>query len=166
MSLSGLMDELSQARTKKKELLEQMDSLIPWGNFGYKAHIGVDKDSGLVHTVKATAANVHDVTMTSELLSGEEEAVYGDSGYLGAEKREDAVVRNKNGKKIRYKAIRSIGAPLSSRMPRDVPRHRSNAGSMRNPPSEQKSNTFLRLSKTDFDTERRDTGGCENRPQN
>ncbi len=74
--------------------------------FGYKAHIGVDKDTGLVHTVKATAANVHDVTMTPELLTGEEETVYGDSGYLGAEKREDAVVRNKNGKKIRYKINR------------------------------------------------------------
>ena len=30
--------------------------------FGYKAHIGVDKDSGLTHTVKATPANIHDVT--------------------------------------------------------------------------------------------------------
>lgn len=70
--------------------------------FGYKAHIGVDKDTGLVHTLKTTAANVHDVTMTPELLSGEEETVYGDSGYLGAEKREDAVIWNKDGKKIRY----------------------------------------------------------------
>ena len=70
--------------------------------FGYKAHIGVDKDSGLVHTVKVTSANTHDVTMTSELLHGEEECIYGDSGYTGAEKRDDAVVRNKSGKKIRY----------------------------------------------------------------
>ena len=52
----------------------------------------MDKDSGLVHTVKATAANVHDVSETSKLLTGEEEAVYGGSGYLGAGKREDAVV--------------------------------------------------------------------------
>lgn len=74
--------------------------------FGYKAHIGVDKDTGLVHTVKATAANVHDVTMMAELLTGEEETIYGDSGYLGADKREDAVIRNKNGKKIRYKINR------------------------------------------------------------
>ena len=74
--------------------------------FGYKAHVGVDKDTGLVHTVKVTAANVHDVTMTAELLTGEEESVYGDSGYLGADKREDAVVRNKKGKKIRYKINR------------------------------------------------------------
>ena len=75
-------------------------------HFGYKAHIGVYKDTGLVHTLKVTSANVHDVTMTAQLLSGEEKTVYGDSGYLGAEKREDAVLRNKNGKKIRYKINR------------------------------------------------------------
>ena len=75
-------------------------------HFGYKAHIGVDKDSGLVHSVKVTAANVSDVATTPELLTGEEETVYGDSGYLGAEKREDAVVQNKQGKKIRYKINR------------------------------------------------------------
>ena len=43
---------------------------------------------------------------TSKLLTGEEEAVYGDSGYLGAGKREDAVVRNKSGHKIKYKINR------------------------------------------------------------
>ncbi len=75
-------------------------------HFGYKAHIGVDKDTGLVHTLKVTAANIHDVTMTAELLSGGEDTVYGDSGYLGAEKREEAVLRNSNGKKIRYKINR------------------------------------------------------------
>lgn len=74
--------------------------------FGYKAHIGVDRDSGLVHTVKATSANVHDVRMMPELLHGEEETVNGDSGYVGAEKREDAIVRNKKGKKIRYQINR------------------------------------------------------------
>ena len=66
----------------------------------------MDKDTGLVHTLKATAANVHDVTMLPQLLSGEEKTVHGDSGYLGAEKREDAVLRNKNGKKIQYKINR------------------------------------------------------------
>ena len=75
-------------------------------HFGYKAHIGVDRDTGLVHTLKVTAANVHDVTMTAQLLNGEEKTVYGDSGYLGAEKREDAVLRNKDGKKIHYKINR------------------------------------------------------------
>ena len=75
-------------------------------HFGYKAHVGVDKDTGLVHTLRTTAANVHDVTMTPQLLSGEEETVHGDSGYLGAEKREDAMLRNKDGKKIQYKINR------------------------------------------------------------
>ena len=32
--------------------------------------------------------------------------LYGDSGYIGAEKRHDAIVRNKQGKKIRYKQNR------------------------------------------------------------
>ncbi len=62
--------------------------------FGYKAHVGVDSKSGLVHSLEVTAANVHDVTMTSELLTGEEEVVYGDSGYIGAEKRDDAIVNS------------------------------------------------------------------------
>ena len=75
-------------------------------HFGYKAHIGADRDSGIVHTVRATAANTHDVTMTSGLLHGEEETVHGDSGYIGAEKREDAIVKNKAGKKLQYSISR------------------------------------------------------------
>ena len=75
-------------------------------HFGYKAHIGVDKDSGLVHTLKVTSANVHDVSMTSQLLTGDENVVYGDSGYVGAEKREDAILSNNSGKKIKYKTNR------------------------------------------------------------
>ena len=75
-------------------------------HFGYKAHISVDKDSGLVQKVKVTAANVSDVSTMPELLTGEEEVVYGDSGYLGAQKREGAILKNKQGKKIRYKINR------------------------------------------------------------
>ena len=74
--------------------------------FGYKAHVGVDRDSGLVHTVKVTAANVHDVNVTAELLTGEEETVHGDSGYIRCEKRPEAIIRNKAGKQIRYKINR------------------------------------------------------------
>ena len=96
--------------TKNKEKKRDPDAhQVKKGNtwhFGYKAHIGVDKDSGLVHTVEATPANVHDVAEVPKLLTGEEEAVYGDSGYLGAGKREDAVVRNKAGRKIKYKINR------------------------------------------------------------
>ncbi len=58
-------------------------------HFGMKAHIGVDAESGLVHTVLATPANVHDVTQTHALLHGEEQHVHGDAGYVGAEKREE-----------------------------------------------------------------------------
>ena len=70
--------------------------------FGFKAHIGVDDSSGLVHTVKVTPANKHDVTMTAELMHGDEERLYGDSGYLGADKRENAILKNRSGKKIKY----------------------------------------------------------------
>lgn len=66
----------------------------------------MDKDSGLVHTVKVTSANVHDVTMLSELLAGEESVVYGDSGYLGADKQEDSMIKNNTGKPVRYKINR------------------------------------------------------------
>ena len=63
-------------------------------HFGYKAYVGVDRDTGLAHTVKVTAANIHDVTMMAELVTGEVDTVHGDSGYLGAEKREGAVLRS------------------------------------------------------------------------
>jgi IS5 family transposase len=55
--------------------------------FGMKVHIGVDKDSGLIHSVVTTAANVHDLTQAGELLHGDEAVVYGDSGYQGIAKR-------------------------------------------------------------------------------
>ncbi|MEB1834187.1 IS5 family transposase [Xanthomonas campestris pv. campestris] len=57
--------------------------------FGMKAHIGVDEFSGLVHHVHCTAANVADVTVTHALLHGKEDSVFGDSGYTGADKREE-----------------------------------------------------------------------------
>ena len=58
--------------------------------FGMKAHIGVDADSGLVHTVIGTAANVNDVTQGHALLHGEEVDVFADAGYQGATKRAEA----------------------------------------------------------------------------
>ena len=58
--------------------------------FGMKAHIGVDAESGLVHTVKATAANANDVTEANALLHGDETDAFGDAGYQGAHKRPDA----------------------------------------------------------------------------
>jgi len=100
----------ASSSTKKHEKQRDPDAhRTKKGNqwhFGYKAHIGVDKDSGLVQKVKVTAANISDIATMPELLTGEEEVVYGDSGYLGADKREDAVLKNKQGKKIRYKINR------------------------------------------------------------
>ena len=59
-------------------------------HFGMKAHIGVDADSGLVHTVRGTAANVNDVVEANRLLHGQESDAFGDAGYQGAAKRPDA----------------------------------------------------------------------------
>ena len=56
---------------------------------GMKVHTGVDAGTGFVHTIEGTAANVSDVSMTSELIREDDEVVYGDSGYLGAEKRDE-----------------------------------------------------------------------------
>ena len=96
--------------TKNQEKQRDPDAhQVKKGNtwyFGYKAHVGVDKDTGLVHTVEVTGANTHDVVMTSKLLTGDEESVYGDSGYLGADKREDSIRRNRQGRRIRYRINR------------------------------------------------------------
>lgn len=58
-------------------------------HFGMKAHIGVDANSGLVHTMVGTAANVSDITQAQALLHGDETDVFGDAGYQGIEKREE-----------------------------------------------------------------------------
>jgi len=57
--------------------------------FGMKCHIGVDAGSGFVHTVEVTAANEHDITVAAKLIRDDDEVVYGDSGYIGIEKREE-----------------------------------------------------------------------------
>ena len=58
--------------------------------FGMKAHIGVDAESGLVHTVRGTSGNVNDVVEANALLHGQESEAFGDAGYQGAHKRPDA----------------------------------------------------------------------------
>jgi transposase, IS5 family len=56
--------------------------------FGMKMHTGTDAESGLVHTIEATAANVHDANVLAQLLHGEEEALYGDSAYHSQQLKE------------------------------------------------------------------------------
>jgi len=58
--------------------------------FGMKAHIGVDMESGLVHTVTTTPANTADVSEVDKLLHGKECMVFADAGYVGADKRAPA----------------------------------------------------------------------------
>ena len=55
--------------------------------FGMKVHIGVDAQTGVVHSISTTLANVHDVTEAHRLLHGGETRVWGDSGYAGVGKR-------------------------------------------------------------------------------
>jgi IS5 family transposase len=59
-------------------------------HIGVKAHIGVDAESGLVHSVVGTDANVNDVTQAGALLHGQETTAFGDAGYRGVHKREEA----------------------------------------------------------------------------
>ena len=63
-------------------------------HFGMKAHIGADAESGLVHTVIGTAANVNDVTQGHALLHGDETDAFGDAGYQGIAKRDEAGTAN------------------------------------------------------------------------
>ena len=59
-------------------------------HFGMKAHIGVDAESCLVHSLVGTAANVNDVTQAGALLHGKEDVAFGDAGYRGVGKRAEA----------------------------------------------------------------------------
>lgn len=82
----------SSTKNKDKERDPQMHSSKKGEQmyFGMKAHIGADAESGLVHTVRGTAGNVHDVTEGNSLLHGQEQVAFGDAGYQGVDKRADA----------------------------------------------------------------------------
>ena len=58
-------------------------------HFGMKLHVGVDAETGLVHSFKTTRASVHDVTQAPQLRHGGETRVWGDAGYVGVQKREE-----------------------------------------------------------------------------
>lgn len=49
--------------------------------YGYKAHVGVDRGSGLIRRVVTTAANVNDTTPADGLIVGDEAEVYADAAY-------------------------------------------------------------------------------------
>jgi IS5 family transposase len=76
--------------------------------FGMKSHIGVDAGTGYVHSVEATPANVHDVNVASSLIREDDEVVYGDSGYVGIENREE-IKNDEHKSKIEYRINRRPG---------------------------------------------------------
>ena len=73
----------SSTKNKEKQRDPEMTSSKK-GNqwyFGMKAHIGVDAQSGLVHTVVCTTGKEADITQMNSCLHGEEKLVLGDRGY-------------------------------------------------------------------------------------
>ena len=72
-----IIDAPSSTKNSDKKRDPEMHSTKK-GNqwrFGMKCHVGVDAGSGLVHTVATASANVHDVTVTSELIREDDEVV-------------------------------------------------------------------------------------------
>jgi len=77
------------AKKKRDPQMHQTRKGKQW-YFGMKVHTGTDTDSGLVHTVVGTAANVADVNVLGELLHGSEESLHGDSAYHSKELKAQA----------------------------------------------------------------------------
>ena len=84
-----LINAPSSTKNKDKKRDPEMHQTKKGNQYylGMKAHIGVDVDSGLVHSVVGTAANVADITQVDKLLHGDENVVCTDAGYTGVEKR-------------------------------------------------------------------------------
>jgi IS5 family transposase len=88
-AISSAPSSTKNARKERDPEMHQTRKGKTW-HFGMKAHIGVDAQSGLVHTVIGTPANVSDVTKAHKLLHGEESMAFGD-GLSGSWHNPDAV---------------------------------------------------------------------------
>ena len=73
--------------------------------FSMKCHVDVDAGSELVHTITVTSANKHDITETANLIREDDEAVDGDSGYLGVQKRSE-IQQNEHFSKVDFRINR------------------------------------------------------------
>lgn len=84
-----IIEAPTSRKNKDKQLTPEMGATTKHGkkHYGAKAHIGIDKDSKIVHSMEVTPANVNDVVMSGELVRGDEKEIYGDAGYTGMEKR-------------------------------------------------------------------------------
>jgi IS5 family transposase len=107
----------SSTKNKDGKRDEEMSSTKKGNDwyFGMKAHIGVDHKSGIVHTVKATTAKIHDNAMKYDLLHGKEKAVFGDKGYY---KEEDKKEMRRNGIFCGILDKAKINHPLSNKQKR------------------------------------------------
>lgn len=88
----------NSTKNKKRERdpeMHQTKKSNQW-HFGMKAHIGADDESGLVHTVVSTAANVSDISQTAALMHGEETRMGADAGYVGVTKRDEVQKKLQN----------------------------------------------------------------------
>lgn len=94
---------------------------------GMKVHSGVDAGSGYVHTITGTAANVHDIEETAKLIREDDDVVYGDSGYNGAEKREE-ILSDEHLSNVEFRTNRrpsSIKVPVLTRVSTGISRWNS-----------------------------------------
>jgi len=83
-----IIDAPSSTKNKAKARDPEMSSTKKGNDwyFGMKAHVGVDADSGTVHSLEATTAKTHDSQVWDELLHGNETSVWADKGYVHAER--------------------------------------------------------------------------------
>lgn len=83
-----IIDAPSSTKNKAKARDPEMSSTKKGNDwfFGMKAHVGVDADSGVTHSLETSTAKVHDSQVWDELLHGEETSVWADKGYVSAER--------------------------------------------------------------------------------
>ena len=74
-----------------------------------KCHIGVDAGSGMVHTITVTAATEHDISQAAKLFREDDEVGYGDSGYLGVQRRPE-IVNNEHFSQVDFRINRRPGS--------------------------------------------------------
>ena len=122
-----LIDAPSSTKNKQGARDPEMTSTKK-GNawyFGMKAHVGVDLDSGLVHTLKASTAKVHDSRKFGDLLHGDERAVFGDKGYVSGEREAEFRAQGKVWGVMRKAPKGGKLHPIDERINRIIARLRS-----------------------------------------
>lgn len=151
-----IIDAPSSTKNSEKKRDPEMHS-VKKGNqwrFGMKCYVGVDAGTGYAHTIEVTPANIHDVTVDSGLIREDDEVVYGDSGYLGIQKRPE-VAEDAHLSEIDYRInLRPGKFPKVSDNAIDWTRHIESAKA----PSAAKWNIFSASSNASLDTGRYDTG--------